>query len=290
MSWPSFRRNQVVADLRGTVGESVLVDRQGVELLVSEERGIIIPGLASEIVGSARGTERRISMVLPETFSKEDVRGQTAEFVVTVHEIKEKQAPALDDEFARGFGEAADMAELRDRVQASVQQDKQRQSDERYERGLLAKVVEISTLEFPQVMVDEELDLLVRRAADRWKERGLDLDTYLKVTRKSAESFRAELEPEARNRLETGLVLGKLADAEKITVEPADIDNEIARMATIYGDKVEEARKAFSTEEGRRSIRNIVFERKTTDKLIGIASGALDVPSEAGAVAEDAAS
>jgi trigger factor len=281
--------DQVVADLRGTAGERILVDRQGVELLVSEERGIIIPGLASEIVGSERESERRISMVLPETFSKEDVRGQPAEFVLTVHEIKEKHLPALDDEFAKGLGEAADMADLRGRIQQSVQQDKQHQADERFERGLLAKVVEMSTLEYPQVMVQEELNLLVRHAADRWKERGLDLDTYLKITQKSAESFRSELEPEAKNRLETGLVLGKLADAEKITVEPAEVDSEIERMNSVYGEKVDEARKTFSSDRARRSLAGFLLERKAVGRLIAIAAGELDATRELVAVDEPVA-
>ena len=279
--------DQVVADLRGTVGERVLVDRQGVELLVSEERCIIIPGLATEIVGSERESERRIPMVLPETFSKEDMRGQPAEFVVTVHEIKEKQLPALDDEFAKGLGKAADMAELRSHVQQGVQHQKEHEADEQFEASVLMKVVEMSTLEYPQLMVEEELNLLVRRAADRWKERGLDLDTYLKITQKSPESFRSELEPEARNRLQTGLVLGKVADAESITVEPAEVDGEVERMTSAYGDKVDEARKTLSSERARRSIASMVLERKTIRRLIAIATGELDVPREPEAVTEE---
>ncbi len=271
--------DQIVADLKGAVGDRVFVDRQGVEILVSEERGILIPGLASEIVGTACDTERRIQMVLPETFSKEDMRGQPAEFTVTVHEIKEKQLPALDDEFAKAIGGAADMAELRANVLKNVQQQKELEVKERYEAEVLAKVVQASTLEYPQVMVEEELDLLVRRAADRWKERGLDLDTYLKITQKSQESFRSEMEPEARHRLETGLVLGKLADAEKIAVEPAEIDSEAERMSSVYGDKADEARKTFSTERARRSIGNILIERKSIDRLVAIASGET-VPAE----------
>ncbi len=281
--------DQVVADIRGTVGERVVVDRQGIEMLVSEERGIIIPGLASEIVGSERESERRIQMVLPETFSKEDMRGQPAEFVVTVHEVKEKQLPALDDEFARGFGEAADMAELRDRVQQAVQREKEHVADERFEAGLLMKVVEMSTLEYPQVMVEEELDLLVRRAADRWKERGLDLDTYLKITQKSPESFRSEMEPEARHRLETGLVLGKLAEAESITVEPAEVGSEVERMSSAYGDKADEARKTFSSDRALRSIASMVLERKAIENLIAIAAGEPDVPGEPAAVTAEPA-
>jgi trigger factor len=272
--------DQVIADLRGTVGERILVERQGIEMLVSEERGIIIPGLASEIVGTERETERRIQMILPETFSAEDMRGQPAEFVVTVHEIKEKQLPALDDEFAKGIGEAADMADLRGRVQQSVQREKEHQAQERFETSLLAKLVEMSTVEYPQVMVEEEQDLLVRRAADRWKERGLDLDTYLKITQKSLESLRSEIEPEARRRLETSLVLGKVADAEKITVDPAEVDKEVERMISVYGDKAAEVRKNLSSERARRSIAGMMLERKSIDRLFEIAAGEPGAPGE----------
>jgi trigger factor len=268
--------DQVVADLRGTAGDQVIADRKGMEMLVSEERGIIIPGLASEIVGSQREIERSIPMVLPETFSNEDLRGKSAEFVVTVHEIKEKQLPALDDEFAREFGEVADMAELTGRARQALQTDKEHEAEDRFEAGLLAQIVQMSTLEYPRVMLEEELNLLVRRAADRWKERGLDLDTYLKITQKSPESFRSELEPEARRRLESGLVLGKLTEAENVTIEPAEVDLEIERMSWAYGDKADEARKTFSSERAKRSIASMVLERKSIGRLIAIATGEMD--------------
>jgi trigger factor len=281
--------DQVVADLRGTVGQRVLVDRQGIEMLVSEDRGIIIPGLASEIVGSQRETERRIQMILPETFSKEDMRGKPAEFVVTVHEIKEKHLPALDDEFAKGFEQAADMAELRARVQQAVQREKEQLADETFESDLLAKVVDMSTLEYPRVMVEEELKLLERGAADHWRERGLDLDTYLKLTQKSPEGFRSELEPGARKRLETGLVLGKLAEAEMITLEPGEVEGEVERVTSAYGDKSDVARQTLSSDRARRSVASILLERKAMARLAAIAAGELNVQTNTAIVAVEPA-
>jgi FKBP-type peptidyl-prolyl cis-trans isomerase (trigger factor) len=130
-------------------------------------------------------------------------------------------------------------------------------------------------------MVEKELDLLVGRAADRWKERGLDLDTYLKMALKSMESFRADLEPEARRRLETGLVLGRLADAESMTLEPEEVDQEIERMCQAYGDKAADVRKSFSSDRARRSMASMVMERKTVGRLIAIAAGEADAPVQA---------
>jgi trigger factor len=277
--------DQVVADLRGAVGENVFVDRKGLEMLISEERGIIIPGLATEIVGTPRETERRIQMVIPETFSKVDVRDQEAEFVVTVHEIKEKQLPSLDDEFAKSFGEAADMAELRGRVREALQRGKENDAEERFRADLVARVVAMSTVEYPRAMVEDELDLLVRRAGDRWKERGLDLDTYLKIVEKTRESFRSELEPEAKRRLESGLVLGQLADAEKLAVEPSEVTSEIERASAVYGVKADEARKAFSSERARRSMAIMLLEQKSMERLITLALREADAPAEAAPVA-----
>jgi trigger factor len=264
--------DQAVIDVRGISAEEVFIERQGLSVVVSEERGVIVPGLASELVGAMTGVEQKASIALPADFSIERLRGQQAEFVMTVRELKEKRLPAVDDEFAKSVGDFADVGALRERTRQAVREGKEKEARDRLEERVIGKLVESSVIEFPAVMLREEEELLLNRMSDRLKRQGLDLDTYLRVTKKSRVDFLKEAEPQARQRIQSGLALGKVADAEGVSVDLSEVEAEIERMSAEYGEKATEVRRTFSSDSMRRSVRALLLERKTLARLVDIAT------------------
>jgi trigger factor len=267
--------DQVVIDLRGDTDEGALVDRKGVETVVSEEPGMLMPGLATEVAGSEVDVERVVQMTVPETFWNEKQRGKQATFTFTVHQIRDKHLLPLDDDFARTTGQAQTLAELRDLAKFSILTQKRVKADELLEQQVLDKAISISKLEFPRAMVDEELDRIVERRADRFKSRGVSLDAYLRMTGATLESYRQQLEPEASASVKEGLILAYVSEAETITVDESEIDDEIERITLSDPEgTAEQATKNRANRNVRRNVRNYLVERKTRQRMVALATPA----------------
>lgn len=264
--------DRVVFDLRASSNGNMFIDRHGVDITVSEERGFILPGFVTELVGCEQNVERVISMTLPETFSVERLRGQPAEFAVTIREIKEKRLHEVDEEFAKEIAGLSTLEELRERLRRETMAAKEAVAEERFEQAIVNKLLEISRVDLPHVLVDEEIALLERRQIDRMREDGLDLDTYLKLSKQTREQFRAELAPSARKRVATELLLNIIAEAEGITVDASEVDAEIARASEESSEGHSDALKHLSSETGRRAVTELLRRRKALERLKQVVS------------------
>lgn len=274
--------DQVVIDLHGSTSQGLLVDRKDVEAVISEEPGILMPGLATEIAGSEVGAERTVEMTVPETFWDEKQRGKAATFTFTVHQIKDKHLLPLDDDFAKTTGQAKTLAELRDRAKFSMLTQKRIKADEYLEQQALDQAIAVSKLEFPHVMVEEELDRLVERRADRFKARGVSLDAYLRMTGTTLDGYRQQLELEAAASVREGLLLAYVAEAESITVDDQEIDSEIERITMSDPEGTEaQVTKNRANSNVRRNMRNYLIERKTRQRLVALATSAGETDSDA---------
>ena len=207
-------------------------ENQPTEIL--EER--FIPGFASGIVGMSAGERRDVNATFPAEYGNADLAGKTATFVVTVHENKVAELPALDDELAKRFGgEEATLDTLRDEMRNRLEANARERQRRELTGTLLAALADKHEIALPAVLVDRESDGLLAEARQYVERAGLTWPDYLAKNEKSEDALRAEYRPEAERRVKTGLLVEAIAKARSITATEADIEAEIAQLSKQYG-------------------------------------------------------
>jgi trigger factor len=197
------------------------------------------------------------------------MRGKEGTFKVIVTEIKEKQLPELNDELAKsaGYGNLEDM---KGKVAADLRTKAEARNRLELKQKALDNLVEISKVNYPPILEDEEITGLLRNEAQRLGFR--EITDYLKRASKTEEKIKQELRPIAQKRLIQSLVLGRLAEEEKIEISSSEVDNKVAEMTNGAEDK-EKAKQFFSLPQIRQSIEQSLHTQKTMDQLLQIAVG-----------------
>jgi len=232
-----------------------------------------VPGFASCLQGSEKSKEKTFSLAIPDDYPIKEMRGKEGSFKVTVSEIKEKQLPELNDELAKGTGYSG-LDDMKEKVAARLRTEAEARSRFESKQKALDALVEISEVKYPPIMEDEEIGGLLRSEAQRlgFKEIG----DYLKRANKTEEEIKQELRPAARKRLIQGLVLGKLAEEEKIEISASEVDNKIDEIVNDAADK-DKARQLFSLPQFRQSIEQSLRTQKTMDRLLETATNTKDM-------------
>lgn len=271
----------LIAKVRGTVGEDEFISDEDAEFPLREGEVLVVDGLSEAFVGMKKDATKSIELPIPEDFALERVRGQQATFEIAVLEVKEVQLPAEDDELA-GLVNAEEfdsLQALKDRVRADILASKQAEEDQRIRSAAIDQLVEGATIEYPAVMVDHEVDHVIRDVT------GTEARQYAaqlqRIGRSEAE-FRAQFFDAGVARLKRGLVLSKLTEAEAIEVTPDDIDGEIEKIVgPMEGEDGQRFRELFtSSPDGLETIRRNIISQRTLDRLAEIALSG-DVTKEA---------
>ncbi len=262
------------ASLRMVVDQREVYNDDDVELHLREGQTIMLPGLAEAITGATKGKPLEVGLEMPEEESGQ-LAGKTVNASVTVKEIKEEKLPALDDEFAKSVGEGfATLLELRDRVRTDIKERLEAQAEEAYREKVIASLADAAgTIEFPPVLIDREVDRLIREQA---RNSGVEVKRYLELVKQTPEQIREEVGPAASERVRRSLALAELAEAEGIEVGEDAIDAEIEKIiqqATGSSDEQgERYRRLFDSQEARASLGNSLMTRRTLDRLVEITS------------------
>jgi trigger factor len=228
-----------------------------------------VPGFASHLQGSEKNKEKTFSLTIPDDYPINEMRGKEGTFNVTVTEIKEKQLPELNDELAKGAG-YDNLEDMRKKVTDDLKVKAEARNRSESSQKALDALVEISEVSYPPILEDEEITGLLRNEAQRLGFR--ELTDYLKKANKTEEELKQELRPIAQKRLIEGLVLGKLAEEEKIEISSSEVDNKVDEITNDTEDK-EKARQFFSLPQIRQSIEQSLRTQKTMDQLLQIAIG-----------------
>jgi len=228
-----------------------------------------VPGFASHLQGAEKNKERTFSLTIPDDYPIKEMCGKEGAFKATVTEIKEKQLPELDDELARGAG-YDNLADMRKKVAVDLRAKAEARNRLESRQKALDALVEISEVNYPPILEDEEITGLLRDEAQRLGFR--ELEDYLKKTGKTEEELKQELRPIAKKRLIQGLVLGKLAEEEKIEISSSEVDNKVDEITNDAEDK-EKTRQFLSLPQVRQSIEQSLHTQKTMDRLSQIVIG-----------------
>jgi len=202
--------------------------------------GQFIPGFEDQLVGKNKGEEVEITVTFPEDYHVEDLKGKEATFKVKIHEIKEKELPELDDEFAKDVSEFDTLEEYKQSIRERLEKDFKHKEEIDNENNLLEKVMEICEVDIPDVMIENQLENELKEFDYRMRMQGLNLEQYLQFTNTTLDSLKAQLMPMVAKRVKGDLVLEAIAKAENIEVSEEDIDKELEKMAESYGQENKE--------------------------------------------------
>ncbi|HUW44409.1 MAG TPA: trigger factor [Dehalococcoidia bacterium] len=260
-------RDLVTMDIQANVEEKPWLNHKDILYEVDEDSRSPVPGFASHLQGIEKNKEKTFSLTIPDDYPIKEMSGKEGTFKVTITEIKEKQLPELDDKLAQGAG-YDNLADMRKKVAADLKAEAEAKNRLELRQKALDALVGISEVNYPSILEDEEIIGLLRDEAQRLGFR--ELADYLKKTSKTEEELKQELRPIAKKRLTQGLVLGKLAEEEKIEINASEVDNKVDEIANDAEDK-EKARQFFSLPQVRQSIEQSLHTQKTMDRLLQIA-------------------
>ncbi|MDN4070984.1 trigger factor [Paenibacillus vini] len=267
----------VVIDFDGSVDgvpfEGGKAERYSLEL----GSNTFIPGFEEQVVGLATGDFKDVTVTFPETYHAEELAGKEAVFKVKVHEIKRKQLPELDDEFAKDVSEFDTLDEYKEDLKKQLQSRKEKEGEAERERVLVDKIGENAEVEIPQAMIDSEVQNMVRDFDNRLRAQGMNLDMFLGFSGQTIEDLQGQMTNDAEKRVRNNLVLEQIAKAEKIEATEEEINKELQDMADAYKRSPEEIRNILAANGSLGSLNEDVLLRKTIQFLI---ENAKEVPAE----------
>lgn len=264
--------DSITMAMESKVGDKTIVDEKDVPYRAVEGNDLPLPGFVEKLVGAAREQELEFDLPFPDTHPAKEFHGQLAHFRVKIGEVKEQKLPALDDEFAKSLGAGVeDLASLRDKVKADLAKRAEMQEKNRVEEEAVGRLVECAQVEYPEVLLEAEIGRTLRQQEEFLARSGKKMEDFLKETNKTIDQLASELRPDAEKRLLRSLVVGQLAEEEKIEVTPDEINAEVEKMTRDAGDKAEQIRKLFEMPSARDSLENNLLRRKTVERLVEIA-------------------
>ena len=234
-------------------------------LILGQER--LIPGFETHLEGLKPGESTEFDITFPEDYGEPELAAKTVQFAVTLKELREKVLPDLDDDFAGQLGDFADLAALRADIQVRLERNAIDRARHDFADRIIEYAVANATLELPEILVDQEVEVMHDEFRSTIARQGITEEAYLKVVDKTEEDLHAEFRPGAEKRVKTLLVLSKVADAEGVDVPEADVDDEVARGRERYADDPKLI-AYFESERGRNFIRSTLRRSQLVESLV----------------------
>lgn len=229
--------------------------------------GAFIPGFEEQLIGAEIGKEVEVNVTFPEDYQAEDLKGKAAVFKCTVKEIKEKQLPELDDEFASEVSEFETLAEYKADVKGKLEERKAKEAKDAKEAAVIEEIVKDSEMEIPEAMLATQQRQMVDEFAQRIQMQGLSIDQYFQFTGSSYEQMIEQVKPQAEKRIQSRLVLEAVVKAENITATDEDYEDELKVMAEAYQMEVEKV-KELLPEKSVAQIKEDIAVKKAAEFVV----------------------
>ena len=260
-------------------GDTAVIDFEGFENGVAFEGGkgenynlvigsnTFIPGFEDQLVGKKAGEEVEVNVTFPETYHAENLAGKPVVFNVKVNDVKVKEVPALDDEFAKDTTEFETLAELRADVKAKLEEQAKNAADAEMRNALVEKVSANTEVEVPEAMVQHQIDNMLMELNYQLQYQVLNLEQLLQMTGRGLDELREERRADAERLVKSSLVLEAIAEKENVEANDADVDAELEKMAAMYNMEVEKIKSSLR-ETDIEDIKGQIKIRKTLDLLV----------------------
>ena len=264
-------KDMLLIDFNGKVDGVEFEGGQAENYSIIVGSNTFIPGFEEQLVGMKLNEEKDLSVKFPEEYHAENLAGKDAVFTVKVNEIKEKELPELDDEFAKDVSEFDTLEDLKADAKAKLQKTKDEYADRELENKLVKMAAENATVEIPEAMIDSQVENMVYDFEYQLKYQGLDLENYLKFTNMSIEGLKEQMRPDAKSRVLNSLVIEAISKSENIESTEEDLDQELAKMAESYKMEVDKLKSTLRPSD-MDYIKDTVVARKTVEFIKGNAN------------------
>ena len=256
--------DEVILDFEGFVDGVAFEGGKGENYPLTIGSGSFIPGFEEQLVGAEAEKEMEVKVTFPEDYHAEDLKGKEAVFKCTIHEIKAKELPEIDDEFAAEVSEFDTLEEYKADIKAKIKDQKASEGKRKQEDQAVDAVVKNAQYEIPQPMIETQVMQMADDFAQRIQSQGISLEQYFQFTGMTADKMMDELRPQAIKRIETRLVLEAIAKAENIEISDEKLDKELAKMAESYKMEVDKLKEFMGENEKKQMKEDMAVQEAVT--------------------------
>lgn len=261
---PVQDKDEIILDFEGFVDGEAFEGGKGENYPLTIGSGSFIPGFEEQLIGAEPEKEIEVKVTFPEDYHAEDLKGKDAVFKCTIHEIKAKEIPEIDDEFAAEVSEFDTLDEYKADVKAKIKEQKAADGKRKKEDQAVEKAIANATMEIPDAMVDTQARQMMDEFAQRIQAQGLTMDQYFQFTGMDREKMMEEMKPQALKRIETRLVLEAVAKAENIEISDEKLDEELAKMAEAYKMEVDKLKEFMGDAEKKQMKEDMAVQEAVT--------------------------
>lgn len=256
--------DEVILDFEGFVDGAAFEGGKGENYPLTIGSNSFIPGFEEQLVGAEAGKEVEVNVTFPEDYHAEELKGKEAVFKCTVHEIKAKELPEIDDEFAAEVSEFDTLEEYKADVKVKIKDEKAAEGKTKKEDQVVEQAVKNAEMEIPKAMIETQVRQMADDFAQRIQSQGISLEQYFQFTGMTAEKMLEEMRPQAIKRIETRLVLEAIAKAENIEISDEKVDEELAKMAESYKMEVDKLKEFMGENEKNQMKEDMAVQEAVT--------------------------
>jgi len=225
-----------------------------------------IPGFEEQLIGAALNQEVDVNVTFPDDYHNEELKGKPAVFKVRVNEIKYRELPNLDDEFAQDVSEFDTLEEYKSDIRKKLEERASQEAERKYENEIIRKAVENAEVDIPEVMVERQINNILKRLEMALAYQGINMKSYMEIMGLDEKKMREDYRERALEEVKTDLVLEKIAQTEKIEASDEEVEKEIVEMAEKYNQKPEEFKKHLQNDD-IEYIKDTIIRRKTIELM-----------------------
>ena len=256
--------DEVILDFEGFVDGVAFEGGKGENYPLTIGSGSFIPGFEEQLVGAEAEKEVEVNVTFPEDYHAEDLKGKAAVFKCTIHEIKAKELPEIDDEFAAEVSEFDTLEEYKADIKAKIKEQKASEGKTKQEDQVVEQAVKNAEYEIPKAMIETQALQMVEDFGQRIQSQGLTMEQYFQFTGMTADKMLEEMRPQAIKRIETRLVLEAIAKAENIEISDEKLNEELAKMAEAYKMEVDKLKEFMSDNEKKQMKEDMAVQEAVT--------------------------
>lgn len=260
-------KDEVTLDFEGFVDGVAFEGGKGEDYPLTIGSGSFIPGFEEQLIGAEIDKEVEVNVTFPKEYHSEELAGKDATFKCTVHTIKAKELPELDDEFASEVSECETMDAYRAEVKKNIKERKERTGKEKKENQAVDQAIENAQMDIPEAMIEFQIRQMADDFARRIQQQGLTVEQYFQFTGMTAEKMLEEMRPQAEKSIKTRLVLEAIVKAENIEVSDERVEEELTKMAEAYQMEVEKL-KEFMGENEKKQIKEDLAVQEAITLLV----------------------
>ncbi len=262
----------VVIDFEGFLGEETFEGGKGENYSLELGSNSFIPGFEEQLVGTKAGESKDVTVTFPEDYQAEDLAGKEAVFKVTVHEVKAKELPELDDEFAKDIDDSVEsLAELKEKYRTELTETKEKAAEDAKDEAAIRQAVEnAEILELPHSMVHDEVHRSMDEFLNNMQQQGISPEMYYQLTGSTEADLHTQFEGEAETRVKTNLVVEAIAKAEGLEATDEDIENEIKELSEAYNMPVDQIKRVLTED----MLKHDITMKKAVEVVTGTAKEA----------------